>query len=43
MFRCEELIGSTEYLRGTLWPSSLRHCATRSRVRFPMVPLEFFI
>jgi len=26
----------------TRWRSSLRHCAT-SRVRFPMVSLEFFI
>jgi hypothetical protein len=26
---------------GTGWRSSLRHCTT-SRVRFPMVPLEYF-
>ena len=27
--------------RGTRWRSLLRHCATRSRVRFPMASLEF--
>jgi len=28
---------------GARWRSWLRHCATRSRVRFPMVTLEYFI
>jgi hypothetical protein len=33
----------TQLASDTRWRSWLRHCATRSRVRFPMVSLDFFI
>jgi formate hydrogenlyase subunit 3/multisubunit Na+/H+ antiporter MnhD subunit len=36
------VVYSTLSKRGTRWRSWLRHCAT-SRVRFPVLPFEFFI
>jgi len=33
----------TYILTGTRWHIWLRHCATRSRVRYPMTSMEFFI